>query len=123
MFFDSPTSLDTAKKLFQRKIRYWDCRPLPDDPNIIVSPADARALVGSLADDSHLFIKGKFFSYEEMIGKDKPQWLSAFERGEMAIFRLTPDKYHYNHTPVAGLVVDHYEIDGVIPLLQPQCRH
>jgi phosphatidylserine decarboxylase len=36
----------------------------------------------------------------------------VFQNGEFAIFRLTPDKYHYNHTPVAGKVVDIYEIPG-----------
>jgi phosphatidylserine decarboxylase len=28
------------------------------------------------------------------------------------ICRLTPDKYHYNHTPVAGVVRDFYTTDG-----------
>ena len=32
--------------------------------------------------------------------------------GDFAVFRLTPDKYHYNHTPVAGIVADIYEIAG-----------
>src|SRR4029453_17322580 len=26
--------------------------------------------------------------------------------------RLTPEKYHYNHTPVAGVICDFYENDG-----------
>jgi hypothetical protein len=34
---------------------------------------------------------------------DSP-WLPAFDRGDFAIFRLTPDKYHYNHVPVSGEV-------------------
>jgi phosphatidylserine decarboxylase len=39
-------------------------------------------------------------------------WQTAFSGGDVAVFRLTPDKYHYNHTPVAGKVVDFYAIDG-----------
>jgi len=28
------------------------------------------------------------------------------------VFRLTPDKYHYNHVSVSGVVSDYYEVDG-----------
>ena len=28
------------------------------------------------------------------------------------MFRLTPEKYHYNHNPVSGKVVDFYQIPG-----------
>src|SRR5690606_29907697 len=38
--------------------------------------------------------------------------LEAFSGGDFAVFRLTPDKYHYNHAPVAGRVVDAYAVDG-----------
>ncbi|MGO9136580.1 MAG: phosphatidylserine decarboxylase [Syntrophales bacterium] len=109
---DDPESLDTLKKIFERKIRYWECRPMPDDPDVIVSPADSKMLVGSFCDSSHMFIKGKFFDYEEMLWTDKKTWLKAFREGDFAIFRLTPEKYHYNHSPVSGKIVDFYQIPG-----------
>lgn len=109
---DPPEMLDTLKKIFERKIRYWNCRPMPNDPAAIVAPADSRMLFGSLSDTSALFIKGKFFDYEEMLGENKKTWLESFKDGDFAIFRLTPEKYHYTHTPVAGRVVDFYSIDG-----------
>lgn len=109
---DPPEQLDTARKIFERKIRYWERRPLPDEPNAIVSPADARMLVGSLQDTSHLFLKKKFFNSEELLDPNKHSWVEAFTNGDFAILRLTPDKYHYNHTPVAGVVRDFYEIPG-----------
>ncbi len=105
-------SLNTMRQIFERRIRYWDCRPLPAERNAIVSPADARVLLGSFDETSALFLKGKFFDFEELLGKDKTEWLEAFAGGDFAIFRLTPDKYHYNHTPVAGLVRDFYEVRG-----------
>jgi len=107
-----PEHLDTLKKIFERKIRYWECRPMPDDPDVIVSPADSKMLVGSFCESSHLYIKGKFFDYEEMLWTDKKTWLRAFRGGDFAVFRLTPDKYHYNHTPVAGKIIDFYQIPG-----------
>jgi phosphatidylserine decarboxylase len=103
---------NTMRKFFERKIRYWECRPLPEEAPAIVSPADSRVLIGSFAETSSLFIKGKFFDFEELLGSDKKRWLSAFAGGDFAIFRLTPEKYHYNHTPVAGLVRDFYEVSG-----------
>jgi phosphatidylserine decarboxylase len=108
----SPEFFDTPRKVFERQIRYWDCRPLHDDPQSVVAPADARILIGSFRDNSMLFLKEKFFDFREFLGIDKPEWLTAFEDGDFAVFRLTPDKYHYNHTPVAGRVVDIYEIAG-----------
>jgi phosphatidylserine decarboxylase len=101
-------TLDTPRKIFERKIRYWDLRPMTDDSSAIVSPADARVLLGSFQQGSQLYIKEKFFEYTELLGGDKAKWLEAFADGDFALLRLTPDKYHYNHTPVSGKVLDMY---------------
>ncbi len=112
-------SLDTARKVFERKIRYWDCRPMPSQAQAIVSPADARVLVGSLKEQHQLEIKGKFFSKEELLGSRSP-WRQWFREADFAVFRLTPDKYHYNHLPVAGRIADIYEVDGAYHSCNPQ---
>jgi phosphatidylserine decarboxylase len=109
---DGPEHFDSARKIFERRIRYWACRPMEVDSEAVVSPADARMLAGSLSEDSPLFLKGKFFDFEEILGAGKEIWKRAFEGGDYAIFRLTPDKYHYNHLPVSGTVVDFYEVSG-----------
>ena len=109
---EPPERLKTAKKIFERQIRYWETRPMPDAPTSVVSPADGRVLVGSLAETSQFFLKEKFFNIDELLGQDYSHWLEAFAGGDFAIFRLTPDKYHYNHMPVAGRVLDIYEISG-----------
>jgi len=111
--------LDTPRKVFERQIRYWDCRPMPDAPGAVVSPADARVLVGSCRETSSLFIKDKFFSFEELLGGNQRPWLDAMCDGDFALFRLTPDKYHYNHCPVAGEVADIYQIDGAFNSCNP----
>jgi phosphatidylserine decarboxylase len=102
----------TARRIFERQIKYWDCRPLDDDPACIVSPSDSFVLIGSLENKSNLYLKDKFFSFEELLGPWKKDWLEEFREADFAVFRLTPDKYHYNHTPVSGEVVDFYEIQG-----------
>ena len=117
---DEPTELDTPHKLFTRKIKYWECRPMPQDQPVVVSPADSRMLLGSFETDSLLFIKEKFFEFNELLGEERPLWRDCFHGGDFAVFRLTPDKYHYNHTPVAGRVLDIYEVSGDYHSCNPQ---
>jgi phosphatidylserine decarboxylase len=83
-----------------------------DDPRTVVSPSDARVLTGSLAEQPNLRIKEKFFDLDGLLGEDPRRWHHVFRGGDFAVFRLTPDKYHYNHTPVAGLVLDVFERPG-----------
>ncbi len=108
----SMDEIDTPRKFFERQIRYWELRPMPDSLNAVTSPADSKVLMGSLSEVSNIFIKEKFFSLETLLGLDKPKWSDVFRDGDFAVFRLTPEKYHYNHTPVAGTVVDFYEVEG-----------
>ena len=116
---DRLEQLDSPRKIFERKINYWEKRPMPDDPAIIVSPADSKMLVGSFENKSLLFLKEKFFQFEELIAPEKREWLRTFSKGCYAIFRLTPEKYHYNHAPVSGKVADIYEIDGTYHSCNP----
>jgi phosphatidylserine decarboxylase len=107
------------RDIFERQIRYWECRPLPQDVRRIASPCDARILAGSFKDCSLLPIKEKFFDLNELVGMNKLGWQECFGDGDWAIFRLTPEKYHYNHFPVDGQVVDLYEIDGCFHSCNP----
>jgi phosphatidylserine decarboxylase len=109
---DDVSRYRSLRDIFERKIRYADYRPMPDSPDAILSPTDARVLIGSFSTTSALFIKEKFFDYTELIGIDRLNWSSRFANGDFAVFRLTPDQYHYNHVPVSGVVIDHYEISG-----------
>jgi phosphatidylserine decarboxylase len=104
--------LVSPRHLFERQIKYWTSRPTPKDQNRVVSPADANVLVGSMEETDRLFIKEKFFTFVELLGEEKIKWCDVFRHGDFAAFRLTPEKYHYNHTPVSGRVVDYYTVDG-----------
>jgi len=116
---DPPHRLKTAQEFFERKIRYWDCRPMPDNEAAVVSPADSKVIVGSLTENTTLFVKEKFFALKELLGGDKLSWITEFRDADFAIFRLTPDKYHYNHTPAAGAVKDFYTIEGAYHSCNP----
>jgi phosphatidylserine decarboxylase len=110
-FVGNLSEYDTPRKIFERQIRYWNCRPLCSKPRAVVCPADARALLGSMQEASGLFLKQKFFSFPELLGESSP-WQHSFEGGDYAVFRLTPEKYHYAHSPVSGLVLDIYALEG-----------
>jgi phosphatidylserine decarboxylase len=110
-FMGNLSEYDTARTIFERQIRYWNCRPMPAHPRAVVCPADARALVGSMEESSGLYLKQKFFSFPELLGDGSP-WQRTFADGDYAVFRLTPEKYHYTHSPAAGRVVDFYSVAG-----------
>lgn len=110
--YGSPSDYQTYRNIFERQIWYWDTRPMEAGSDCVVSPADSRVLPGTFKTTDALFIKEKLFEYRELIGQDRGQWLDVFDQGDYAVFRLTPDKYHYNHSPVAGKVLDIYEING-----------
>lgn len=114
-------SFTTPRHVFERKIRYWDFRPLDPNPEAVASPADAKVLIGTLTDTPELFIKEKFFSVSELLGEDLC-WHPFFAGGDFAVFRLTPDKYHFNHVPVSGEVIDFYEIDGSYHSCNPRAQ-
>lgn len=114
---EPPRYYRTPRRIFERRIRYEQVRPMTDDPACVVSPADSRMFAGSLRDGSVLFIKDKFFAFDAFLGR--PEWIRAFGGGDFAIFRLTPDKYHYNHAPVSGVVRDFYEIEGMFHSCNP----
>jgi phosphatidylserine decarboxylase len=50
---------------------------MPRAVDRIVSPADARMIVGSFDCHGALFLKEKFFSFYELIGEDKKQWTNG----------------------------------------------
>lgn len=115
---DDPATFRTGRDFFERRIRFHECRPMPSEPDAVVVPSDARAIVGGARDTAMLRIKDKFFSVPELLGGRSP-WTRRFEDGDFAVFRLTPDKYHYNHAPVSGTVLDHYVVAGLFHSCNP----
>jgi phosphatidylserine decarboxylase len=114
---DDPAQLQTLAQIFERKIRYWETRPMSKESKHVVAPADSRMVWGSFREDTPLFIKGKFFDLEELLG-GVADW-RRFVDGDWAVFRLTPDKYHYSHSPVAGVVKEFLKLDGACHACNP----
>jgi phosphatidylserine decarboxylase len=101
----------TWREVFCRQIRYWELRPMPNDARAIVVPSDSRLLTGEFSDQERLPIKSKWFTVRDLLGEQSPA-LRRLQHGRWALFRLTPECYHYNHVPVSGTVQDIYSIAG-----------
>ena len=115
----APETLTTPRLFFERKIKYWECRPLPEAADAVVSPADSRMVFGPVEKLGEIRIKEKFFSFTELLGERTSPWSDVFAGGQFAVFRLTPEKYHWNHFPVAGQVLDCFEVDGAYHSCNP----
>ncbi|KAF3760944.1 hypothetical protein M406DRAFT_268734 [Cryphonectria parasitica EP155] len=78
----------------------------PDNPHIIVSPADCRSVVFNKIDNAtNVWIKGREFSVRRLLGDAYPEDAARYENnGALGIFRLAPQDYHRFHIPVDGVL-------------------
>ncbi|KAI1476777.1 phosphatidylserine decarboxylase-domain-containing protein [Daldinia eschscholtzii] len=77
----------------------------PDNPHIIVSPADCRSVVFNTIDAAtNIWIKGREFSIKRLLGDAYPEDAKRYENGALGIFRLAPQDYHRFHIPVDGIL-------------------
>lgn len=79
--------------------------------NILCSPADARVLVYSIADDLKIKIKNSVYSLEELI-KDSSKSLREFQNGHCLVFRLSVNDYHRYHYVDDGTLLQSDFIKG-----------
>ncbi|KAI0853102.1 phosphatidylserine decarboxylase-domain-containing protein [Daldinia vernicosa] len=77
----------------------------PDNPHIVVSPADCRCVVfNSIESATNIWIKGREFSIKRLLGDAYPEDAKRYENGALGIFRLAPQDYHRFHIPVDGIL-------------------
>ncbi|KAL7423353.1 hypothetical protein Q5752_002656 [Cryptotrichosporon argae] len=121
------TQYPTFNSFFARRL-VASARPItaPDDPRIIVSPADSRLTVFQSVDAAKQFwIKGKKFTIPSLLTNDDPAEtrFKAIQDGAgaaLAIARLAPQDYHRFHAPVDGVVGDIKDIAGELYTVNPQ---
>jgi len=78
-------------------------RPLPDDPAVIVSPADGRVhTAGPVAAGRLLQAKGIDYALDELLGDADEARL--FEGGTQLTVYLSPGDYHRFHWPLDGTI-------------------
>ncbi|QIW95458.1 hypothetical protein AMS68_000976 [Peltaster fructicola] len=117
-----PTSdFKNFNEFFYRQLKP-DARPCsaPDDPHIIVSPADCRSVVFNRLDDAQrIWVKGRDFSVERLLGNAYPEDAKRFKNGALGIARLAPQDYHRFHIPVDGVMGEPKLIEGEYYTVNP----
>jgi len=99
-----------------------DARPCsaPNNPRIIVSPADCRSVVFNRIDIAqNVWIKGREFSVKRLLGDAYPEDVSRYDNGALGIFRLAPQDYHRFHIPVDGVMGEPKTIAGEYYTVNP----
>jgi phosphatidylserine decarboxylase len=92
----------------------------PDNPKIIVSPADCRSVVFDRMDTAtKIWVKGREFSIERLLGNAYPEDAKRYTNGALGIFRLAPQDYHRFHIPVDGVMGMPKVIDGEYYTVNP----
>jgi phosphatidylserine decarboxylase len=92
----------------------------PDDPHIIVSPADCRSVVfNSVNTATKVWVKGREFSIKRLLGDAYPEDAKRYENGALGIFRLAPQDYHRFHVPVDGVMGKPKPIGGEYYTVNP----
>jgi phosphatidylserine decarboxylase len=88
MLLSRPSPDASFNEFFYRKLKP-DARPCtaPDNPNIVVSPADCRSVVFNKIDKAkEVWIKGRDFTVQRLLGPAYPDDAAKFEGGALGIF-------------------------------------
>ncbi|KAJ5998480.1 Phosphatidylserine decarboxylase-related protein [Penicillium sp. IBT 35674x] len=99
-----------------------DARPCsaPDDPRVVVSPADCRSVVfDRMNEATGIWVKGREFSVERLMGKAYPEDAARYRNGALGVFRLAPQDYHRFHVPVDGIMGEPKTIEGEYYTVNP----
>ncbi|KFX88241.1 hypothetical protein V490_07758 [Pseudogymnoascus sp. VKM F-3557] len=92
----------------------------PDNPRIIVSPADCRSVVFNQMDTAtKIWVKGREFSIKRLLGNAYPEDVERYTNGALGIFRLAPQDYHRFHIPVDGVMGTPKTIEGEYYTVNP----
>ncbi|PSN66397.1 hypothetical protein BS50DRAFT_574824 [Corynespora cassiicola Philippines] len=92
----------------------------PDDPRVIVSPADCRSVVFNTIDTAQaIWVKGREFTVARLLGDAYPDDAKRYAGGSLGIFRLAPQDYHRFHIPVDGIMDEPKTIEGEYYTVNP----
>ncbi|PKS07518.1 hypothetical protein jhhlp_006122 [Lomentospora prolificans] len=92
----------------------------PDNPRIIVSPADCRSVVfNRVTQATQVWIKGREFSIKRLLGDAYGAEADRYTNGALGIFRLAPQDYHRFHIPVDGVMGKPELIEGEYYTVNP----
>ena len=86
-------------------------RPLPDDPDVLISPVDGTvSRSGPIAADRIIQAKGRDFGLGELLADE--ELAAPFRDGHFATLYLAPYNYHRIHMPLGGRLAQMLHVPG-----------
>ena len=116
-FLETASAYQSFNDFFARKLKP-DARPIDDNKNSIIFPADGRHL--GFQDASKvkgIFVKGQTFNIKDLLNSKESQ--DIYLNGSIVISRLCPVDYHRFHYPLDGKVQNPRLINGSLFSVNP----
>lgn len=101
---------------FTRKIKR-DRRPIPEDPDVLISPCDCRATVYPIQENTTFSIKNTEYTLRSLLRS--PRLAKRFRGGYAYVLRLTVEDYHRYVYAATGRQSRNYHIDGTFHTVNP----
>lgn len=101
---------------FTRKIKP-DCRPVPEDLDVLISPCDCLATVYPVQENTTFSIKNTEYTLRSLLRS--PRLAKRFRGGYAYVLRLTVEDYHRYLYSVSGKQSKNYHIDGTFHTVNP----
>ena len=101
---------------FTRKIKP-DCRPIPEDRDVLISPCDCLATVYPIQENTTFSIKNTEYTLRSLLRS--PRLAKRFRGGYAYVLRLTVEDYHRYLYSVSGKQSKNYHIDGTFHTVNP----
>lgn len=103
----------TLNEFFTRKLKD-QLRPISQEKNAIVSPADGKvAALGTIQEGQLIQAKGVTYTVWNLLGVSREE-AHQFDGGKFITIYLSPKDYHRVHSPVAGDITDYSYLPGTL---------
>jgi phosphatidylserine decarboxylase len=101
---------------FTRQIRK-ELRPIDDNKDTIISPADGRVSAYEISDQLVVTIKNSKYTVASLLRNKK--LAEQYRGGHLVIIRLTVSDYHRYCYPVSGYKGKNFHINGILHTVNP----
>lgn len=116
-FAEDPSGFRSFNEFFYRKLKP-EARPIDQDPDAVVFPADGRHLGFEKASAiSSFFVKGQRFDLAALLGSE--ELAASHADGALVLSRLCPVDYHRFHFPADGIPTETRVIHGPLFSVSP----
>ena len=93
------------------------CRPLPEDPKVLMAPCDGKLSVYPIDENTVFEIKHSLYDVASLL--EDEALAKEYTGGTCLVFRLSPDNYHRYHFIDSGKLLATKKIKGQLHTVRP----